>query len=76
MWFNSGSIFLVLPLTNVGKNDIWRLHCIYCSIKWGIYQERWWQNNGDKDVQQILSNDNLADLFKKALPTTAFEKHV
>ena len=28
------------------------------------------------DVQQIRSNNNLADLFTKALPTSTFEKLV
>ena len=32
------------------------------------------QKNGDIDVQQIHSCDNLADLFTKALPTAPFEK--
>ena len=34
------------------------------------------QKNGDIDVQQIRSCDNLADLFTKALPTLTFEKLV
>ena len=32
------------------------------------------QQNGEIQVQQIRSNDNLADLFTKALPTSMFEK--
>ena len=32
--------------------------------------------NGDIDVQQIRSCDNLADLFTKTLPTKPFEKLV
>ncbi|GAV76572.1 hypothetical protein CFOL_v3_20045, partial [Cephalotus follicularis] len=32
------------------------------------------QKNGDIDVQQIRSSDNLADLFTKALPSTTFKK--
>ncbi|KAF7154676.1 hypothetical protein RHSIM_Rhsim01G0144900 [Rhododendron simsii] len=32
------------------------------------------QKNGDIDVQQIRSSDNLADLFTKALPTATFKK--
>ena len=32
------------------------------------------QNNGEIDVQQIRSSDNLADLFTKALPTSTFRK--
>ncbi|GAV70139.1 hypothetical protein CFOL_v3_13637 [Cephalotus follicularis] len=32
------------------------------------------QKNGNIDVQQIRSNDNLADLFTKALPGTTFKK--
>jgi len=32
------------------------------------------QKNGELDVQQIRSSDNLADLFTKALPTSTFEK--
>ncbi|KAJ9541904.1 hypothetical protein OSB04_028410 [Centaurea solstitialis] len=32
--------------------------------------------NGDIDVQQIRSTENLADLFTKALPTSSFEKLV
>ena len=32
------------------------------------------QQNGEIEVQQILSSDNLADLFTKALPTSTFEK--
>lgn len=34
------------------------------------------QKNGDIDVQQIRSSNNLADLFTKALPTSTFEKMV
>ncbi|KAJ9554079.1 hypothetical protein OSB04_018124 [Centaurea solstitialis] len=34
------------------------------------------QQNGDIDVQQIRSTENLADLFIKALPTSSFEKLV
>src|SRR4029450_5931186 len=34
------------------------------------------QKNGDIDVQQIRSCDNLADLFTKALSTTTFKKLV
>jgi hypothetical protein len=34
------------------------------------------QNNGDNDIQQILSCDNLEDLFKKTFLTTTFEKLV
>ena len=30
--------------------------------------------NGEIEVQQIRSSDNLADLFTKALPTSTFEK--
>ena len=32
------------------------------------------QQNGEIEVQQIRSSDNLADLFTKALPTSLFEK--
>ena len=32
------------------------------------------QKNGEIDVQQIRSSDNLADLFIKALPTSTFRK--
>ena len=32
------------------------------------------QKNGEIDVQQIRSSDNLADLFTKALPTSALKK--
>ena len=32
------------------------------------------QNNGEIDIQQIRSSDNLADLFTKALPVTNFKK--
>ena len=32
------------------------------------------QKNGNIDIQQIRSCDNLADLFTKALPTAPFEK--
>ena len=32
------------------------------------------QKNGEIDVQQIRSIDNLADLFTKALPTSTFKK--
>ena len=32
------------------------------------------QNNGEIDVQQIRSSDNLANLFTKALPTSTFKK--
>ena len=32
------------------------------------------QKNGEIDVQQVRSSDNLADLFTKALPTSIFEK--
>ena len=34
------------------------------------------QKNGDIDVQEIRSCDNLADLFTKALQTLTFEKMV
>ena len=34
------------------------------------------QKNGEIDVQQIRSNDNIADLFTKALPSTTFKKLV
>ncbi|KAK4381019.1 hypothetical protein Sango_3008400 [Sesamum angolense] len=39
----------------------------------------WWGGlgkNGDIDVQQICSSDNLADLFTKAFPTAIFKKLV
>ena len=32
------------------------------------------KKNGEIDVQQIRSSDNLADLFTKALPTSTFKK--
>ena len=32
------------------------------------------QKNGEIDVQQIRSSDNLADLCTKALPTSTFRK--
>ena len=32
------------------------------------------EENGDISVQQISSNDNLANIFTKALPTSTFEK--
>ena len=32
------------------------------------------QKNGEIDVQQIRSSDNLADLFTKALRTSTFKK--
>ena len=32
------------------------------------------QKNGEIDVQQIRSSDNLANLFTKALPTSTFRK--
>ena len=34
------------------------------------------QKNGEINVQQIRSSDNLADLFTKALPTSTFRKLV
>jgi len=34
------------------------------------------QKNGEIDVQQIRSSDNLADLFTKSLPTKSFERLV
>ena len=34
------------------------------------------QKNGEIEVQQIRSSENLADLFTKALPTSTFEKLV
>ncbi|KAL2235882.1 UNVERIFIED_CONTAM: hypothetical protein Sindi_1320400 [Sesamum indicum] len=34
------------------------------------------QKNGDIDVQQVRSSDNLADLLTKALPTAMFKKLV
>ena len=34
------------------------------------------QTNGDINIQQIWSCDNLADLFTKALPTSTFKKLV
>ena len=32
------------------------------------------QKNGEIDIQQISSSDNLADLFTKSLPTSIFKK--
>ena len=32
------------------------------------------QKNGEIDIQQMRSSDNLADLFTKALPTSTFKK--
>ena len=32
------------------------------------------QKNGDIDVQQISSSDNVIDLFTKSLPTATFKK--
>ncbi|KAL0347632.1 UNVERIFIED_CONTAM: hypothetical protein Scaly_1779200 [Sesamum calycinum] len=32
------------------------------------------QKNGDIDVQQVRSSENLVDLFTKALPTAIFKK--
>ena len=32
------------------------------------------QQNGEIEVQQIRSSNNLVDLFTKALPTSTFEK--
>ncbi|GAV60455.1 hypothetical protein CFOL_v3_03985 [Cephalotus follicularis] len=32
------------------------------------------QKNGDIDIQQTRSNDNLTDLFMKALPGNTFKK--
>ena len=34
------------------------------------------QKNGDINVQQICSSDNVADLFTKSLPTATFKKIV
>ena len=34
------------------------------------------EENGDINVQQIYSKENLMDLFTKALPTSTFEKLV
>ena len=34
------------------------------------------QKNGDKDIQQMISSNNLADLFTKAFQTTTFEKSI
>ena len=34
------------------------------------------QKNGDINVQQIRSSDNVADLFTKSLPTAIFKKKV
>lgn len=34
------------------------------------------QNDGEIDIQQVRSNNNLADLFTKALPTSTFKKLV
>ena len=34
------------------------------------------KKNGEIDVQQIRSSDNLADLFTKALPTSTFKKFI
>ena len=34
------------------------------------------RKDGEIDVQQIRSNDNLADLFTKALPSATFKKLV
>ena len=34
------------------------------------------QKNGDINVQQIRSNDNVTNLFTKSLPTATFKKMV
>ena len=34
------------------------------------------QKNGDMDIQQICSSDNLANLFTKSLPMMTFKKLV
>ena len=34
------------------------------------------QKNGDIDIQQIRSNENLVDLFTKSLPIATFKKLV
>ena len=34
------------------------------------------QKNGDINVQQIRSSDNVSDLFTKSLPTATFKKMV
>ena len=34
------------------------------------------QQKGEIDIKQIRSNDNLADLFTKSLPTSTFKKLV
>jgi hypothetical protein len=34
------------------------------------------QKSGDINILQVKSCDNLADLFKKSLPTSTFEKYV
>ena len=34
------------------------------------------QKNGDIDMQQIRSSDNVADVFTQALPTSTFKKLV
>ena len=34
------------------------------------------KKSGEIDVQQIRSNDNLANLFTKVLPTTTFNKFI
>ena len=34
------------------------------------------QKNGDIDVQQIRSSDNMADFFTKSLPTSTFKKMI
>ena len=60
---------------------------MYSSIERGIHQRRPdkayltkvlfthdLQQNGEIEVQQIRSSDNLADLLTKALPTSMFEK--
>ncbi|KAM3249554.1 secreted RxLR effector protein like [Capsicum annuum] len=46
----------------------------HISLKLFYIQEL--QKNGDIDVQQIRSSDNVADLFTKSLPTATFKKMV
>jgi hypothetical protein len=37
---------------------------------------RWKQENGNIDILQTKSCDNLADLFTKSLPCSTFQKYV
>src|ERR1044072_1759318 len=90
MWFNACLIFVVCPFGQMLTTTICEDITASISQAKEVYIKRYskkeiWsklffthdlQKNGDNDIQQIRSIDDLEDVFLKNLPTTMFEELV